>query len=444
MTNTFYTLQDMAISWTPVNIVDDTLRIYYIAASGGTRTLAGTVNASIGSWRGRLTDNTNMFAINVPVVLALNAVGGGSSSVTSLINATGNTNINVLYSAAANITAQTMSGPMAGRAILSRNPATNGWVATNITPGEAINLQWTATGYAKFGTATVQLRRYSGFGSGPWGAVTYNLTGSATPEVTNYTVPTGNGPNNNYYMQVVITTPNGATFQQAPSGGGGSCTFTQAQGNACITMVSPTPTPTASPTPTPSITPSPSNTASPSSTPTPSKTPTPSPSESRTPTPSMTPTNTPSSTQSESARPTVDLAGAIARATADSGASTGPIIGAVLGTAVAFVGGFLGYMAYQRHKLTAARLRKLKDNAQWATNSRDVYFGKNGAPQEAPAGGSGSGAPMIVYQVGRGGGRGNGLTGPPTPAAAAAGYRAPTPASAGGPAGRRGYAPTGR
>jgi hypothetical protein len=373
-----------------------------------------------------------MFAINVPVVLALNAVGGGSSSVTSLINATGNTNINVLLSAAGNITAQTMSGPLAGRSILAVTPGTTTYVGTNVTAGEAINLQWMATGYAKFGTVTVQLRRWSGGGgSGPWGPVTYNLTGSATPGITNYTVPAGNGPNNNYYMQLVITTPNGGAFQNAP-------------GSAWMSMISPTPTPTASPTPTPSITPSPSNTASPSSTPTPSKTPTPSPSESRTPTASNTPSMTPSSTQSESARPTVDLAGAIARATADSGASTGPIIGAVLGTAVAFVGGFLGYMAYQRHKLTAARLRKLKDNAQWATNSRDVYFGKNGAPQEAPAGGSGSGAPMIVYQVGRGGGRGNGLTGPPTPAAAAAGYRAPTPASAGGPAGRRGYAPTGR
>ncbi len=446
--NTFYTVQDIDISWTPVNIVDDTVKIYYVSPTTGVRSIAASVNASLRTFRWRIPDAATSLGLNAPVFVAL-------TNAANLINATAASNINILASAAANITAQTMSGPMAGRAILSRNPATNAWVATNITAGEVVNVQWTATGYAKYGTATVQLLRKTTFGvSGPWGAVTSPLTGSATPEVTNFTVPTGNGPNNNYYFQVVVTTPNGASFSNAAGGSFGSCTFTQAQGNACITMVSPTPSPTASPTPTPSNTPSPSNTASntpspsntasPSSTPTPSYTPTPSPSESRTPTPSNTPSITPTSTQSESARPTVDIAGAIARATADSGASTGPIIGAVLGTAVALVVGFLGYMAYQRHKLTTARLRKLKDNANWASSSRDVYFGKNGAPHESISSGSGSGAPMIVYQVGRGGGRGNGLTGPSIPAAAAAAYRAPTPASAGGPAGRRGYAPTGR
>jgi hypothetical protein len=314
---------------------------------------------------------------------------------------------------------------------LSRNSGEN---ATSVAVGAAVpgaSLVIYRSGY-------LQLNAYDATGNVLVSPATYNITGGENITVkwilagtTYYTLNT---------VGLSIRRPNcntGCTQQtlsNSMSGLTGSATFTTsrtltgqslilrffsgfnavAESPTWLLLTAPSPSPSPSTTPsatssasaTASATASASGSASSSATATATSTTTGSPSYSSTPTPSISESPSPTPTVSltprpsgVSASPSPDYQKALqelaAKAAASSGPDTGALIGAIAGTLVGVGAALFAFQKYKTHKATQARLKKLKNSAEFARAGADrLYFGADNTRDAA--GGAGGPAPNVV------------------------------------------------
>jgi hypothetical protein len=356
----YYTGQTINTSWSAENMLStDTATITYQGA-GGTRTLTSGSGSLIGngsSYAARLSDSSNGLATNVPLTITL--------SRTASINRQSSQLISVVQSKLMNIV------PLDGNRTL-------GGGQNIVCDDRTLTLQWRGLGRAQFGTASVILRRQSGFTGTQILASVSNIPVSGNMSLfllcPRTATPSSSNP---YAFQITVSEPGGSDYT------GTSASFTVA------TAPTPSNTPTRSPTPSNSPTPSISV----------SNTPTSSPSFSNTPTPSSS--LTPSTT--ETARPSIDYA-AIARTAAESVDTTTPAVAGALGG----IGGILillgGGKWYYTKVQTEKRKRKQAMTSRWVQEASSVYGVSSSTPDTAPN--------IVMYTVATSPGIRNGLTDP--------------------------------
>jgi len=327
---TFYTGQTINVTWTSQGFAAaDQARITYPGV-GGTRTLTSGTLIQPGFFANRLSDSANGVANNVSLTVAF--------TTTTSIAKTSTQGITVIQSKLMNVV------PQDGSRILGGGQNT-------VCDDRNLTVSWRGLGEAQFGTASIQLRRQSGFTG-----TTTLLSVSSVPVSGNTTVflvcPRTATPSssNSYAFQLTVTEPGGADYT--------------ATSPSFLVATAPTPSPTGTSTPTPSKTPTPS----PSSTPSPTS----SVSVSRTPTPSQTPTVSPTPSTSETARPSIDYI-AIGRAAADQVDTTTPAVAGALGG----IGGILILLGagkwYHTKVLTERRKKKQAMTTRFVQDANRVY-----------------------------------------------------------------------
>lgn len=329
---TFYTGQNLNVTWTYKNILaDEWVRVQYTGQNLRTLTSGSGTNITTGFFASRLSDSSNsVTSRKTPVNVNLPS--------TATISQNSMENITVIQSKLMNIQA------------LDGNRTLGGGQNT-VCDDRNLTVTWRGLGEAQFGVASVQLRRQTGFS----GTQTL-LSVSNVPVFANGTYKficprtTTPSSSNVYAFEISVQEPGGSAYT------GTSPTFNVAQ--------APTPSNTPSPTPTPSKT----------STPTPSTTPTPTSSSSstRTPTPSITPSPSATPSTTETARPSIDYA-LIARNAADAVDTQTPVIGAVVGTLAGVIMLLGAYKYYMYVKLTEKRKRKQAITSKHIQEARALY-----------------------------------------------------------------------
>ena len=340
-TTTFYTGQNLNVTWTYKNILpDEWVRVQYMGSSLRTLTTGSGTNITNLFFVSRLSDATSSLTTKkTPVVVNLPSTAAITQNSTEYIS--------VLQSKLMNILA------------LDGNRTLGGGQNT-VCDDRNITVTWRGLGEAQFGVATISLSKASG-SPGTLGTTLTNVPVTANMTVSIFcprtSVPSTFNP---YQFQISVQEPGGAAYT------GTSASFTVA--------AAPTPSPTSSSTPTPSKTPTPSITPTKSPTPSPSTTPTPtsSPSNTRTPTPSITPSSSATPSTTETARPSIDLV-AIARNAANSVDTQTPVIGAVVGTLCGVILLLGAYRYYTYVKLTEMRKKKQKMTSQRVQETRSLY-----------------------------------------------------------------------
>ncbi len=328
---TFYTGQTMNVSWTSQGFAPtDQARITYPGV-GGTRTLTTGTLIQPGWFASRLSDSSNGLATNVSLTVAF--------TTTTSIAKTSSQGITVLQSKILSLTAQDGNRTLGGG-------------QNTVCDDRTLTVSWRGLGEAQFGTASIQLRRQSGFTG-----TTTLISTSAIPVSGNTTLflvcprTTSPSSSNSYAFQLTVAEPGGADYTATSS--------------SFLVATAPTPSQTGT------------------STPTPSKTPTPSPSSTPTPTPSQTSTVSPTPSTSETARPSIDYV-AIGRAAADQVDTTTPAIAGALGG----IGGVLILLGagkwYHTKILTERRLKKQQMTSRFVQDINRVY-GITNPEEEDPA-----------------------------------------------------------
>jgi hypothetical protein len=339
---TFYTGQNMSLSWTSEGLAtNQTVKFNYLTTA---------LIQNSGNYTARISDTAAQL-VNQPIIISL------SNNASISLNSTP---VSVIQSK-----------------ILYANLYTNltNPVGTSTIPcGQNVTVQWQGLGQAGSGLTTVTIRSTGGGGGG------------GTTVGTALTVIAQNGLMVMNYLLPASFAPSGfATYLATVTSG----TYTLNSQGFRLSAASPTPSSTATPSKTPSASPSLGATSSttPTPTPTPSQTPTPSLSFGSTAstTPSQTPSAslssslsssiTPSETSSSTPTPTTPInLGAIAAAASQQSMNLiYTIIGSVGGLLAVCGIGFIVYRVQSHKKMRERRLRAAATMSSRMNDINNIY-----------------------------------------------------------------------
>ena len=319
---TFYTGQNITLTWSSRNIaIDELVKITYQGATSP-RTLTSGTNASLGYFSTPISDSATSLTTSAPVVI---------SSVSPSVNLS-SVPITILQSKIANVT------------VYDGSRLVGTGAAAAICDDRNLSIVWAGIGQAQLGVATLSIRSSGGGGGG------------GTTVGTALTIPVGGPTMNVSYLLPRAFTPSGFSTYSAQitiQGPGAPYTATSSQFNL-----------NAAPSTTPSATPSITSSRLPSASNTPAGSLTGSPSVSSSQTPSPTPTPTP--------RTILDAASIVAESTK----TTVTIIGAVAGSVVVLLIALGAYIYVQRKEAHERRIRRTQSTRQYIdSNSRETVYG---------------------------------------------------------------------